>query len=317
VSGIYQFEIEKADEGQRLDRYLALAVPALSRSAIQRLIRDGDVSVDGELTAPKHRVQTGERVSLRIPPPRAAAPEAQPMDLDFLYRDEHFVVINKPAGMTVHPAPGQADQTLVNGLLYEGVGLSGIGGVQRPGIVHRLDRETSGVMVVASHDEAHRKLSKAFAQREVKKTYLCVTAGKPRKPEGLIDTPYGRDPKHRLRFSGKVRSDRRARTRYRVLETMGPCALLEIDLLTGRTHQIRVHLSEAGTPLVGDELYGGGKRWKGVSWPPAKEAMRAMTRQALHAHRLAFQHPMTEQAMDFESPLPADFERLLEGLRSG
>jgi len=316
VSTIHQFEIEDADEGQRLDRFLALAIPALSRSAIQRLIRDGDVSVDGELTAPKHRVQAGQRVSLRIPPPRAAAPEPQSMDLVFLYRDEHFVVIDKPAGLTVHPAPGQPDQTLVNGLLYEGVGLSGIGGVQRPGIVHRLDRETSGVMVVACHDEAHRKISKAFAQREVEKTYLCVTAGKPRQPEGLIETPYGRDPNHRLRFTSKVRSERRARTRYRVIETMGPCALLEIDLLTGRTHQIRVHLSEAGTPLVGDELYGGAKRWKGVSWAPAQEAMRAMNRQALHAQRIAFVHPMTEEQVVFESPLPADFERLLEGLRS-
>ena len=238
MSTIHQCEIEAADAGQRLDRFLALAIPALSRSAIQRLIRDGDVSVDGELTAPKHRTQTGERISLRIPPPRAAAPEAQPMDLVFLYRDEHFVVIDKPAGLTVHPAAGQPDQTLVNGLLHEGIGLSGIGGVQRPGIVHRLDRETSGVMVVACHDEVHRKLSKAFAQREVEKTYLCVTAGKPRQSEGVIDTPYGRDPKHRLRFTGKVRSERRARTRYRVIETMGPCALLEIDLLTGRTHQI-------------------------------------------------------------------------------
>ncbi len=316
MSNIFQFEIEPPDAGQRLDRFLALAVPALSRSAIQRLIRDGDVTVDGELTVPKLRIQTGQRVSLRVPPPRAAAPEPQQMDLVFLYRDEHLVVIDKPAGLTVHPAPGQGDRTLVNGLLFEGIGLSGIGGVQRPGIVHRLDRETSGVMVVACHDEAHRHLSKAFALREVEKTYLCVTAGKPRQPEGLIDTPYGRDPNHRLRFSGKVRSDRRARTRYRVLETFGPCALVEIDLLTGRTHQIRVHLSEAGTPLVGDELYGGANRWKGVSWAPAKEAMRAMTRQALHASRLAFTHPITKEAMVFESPLPADFQGLIQALRA-
>ena len=312
----FELEVTKAEAGERLDRYITAQVEVLSRSAAQRLISDGEVTVDKSAAKPRLKLRPGQRVVVRLPDPRPAEPEAQDLDLEFLYRDEHLVVVNKRPGMAVHPAPGCYDQTLVNGLLYEGVGLSGIGGVQRPGIVHRLDKDTSGVMVVAGTDQAHRALSLAFAARKVDKRYLCVTAGKPKSDEGLIDTPHARHPKHRLRFTGTVEAERRMRTRYRVLERLGPCALLEIELLTGRTHQIRVHMSEAGTPLVGDELYGGAKRWKGVAHQDARQAMKSMARQALHAHSLSFEHPVSGELMRFEAPLAPDLEQLIQSLQA-
>jgi 23S rRNA pseudouridine1911/1915/1917 synthase len=292
-----------------------LKLVELSRSAAHRLILSGEITVDGEAAKPRLKLRAGQRVLVRIPAPQAAEPEAQDLGLEFLYRDEAIAVINKPAGIAVHPAAGCPDGTLVNGLLFAGVGLSGIGGKQRPGIVHRLDKDTTGVMVVACTDLAHRALGLAFASRQVEKQYLCVTAGNLKDSSGLIDTPHARDTRHRYRFTGQVEAERRMRTRFSVLERLGPCALVEIELLTGRTHQIRVHMSEAGTPLVGDALYGGANRWKGVAHRDAQALMRAMTRQALHAYRLGFAHPVSGEALSFEAPLPADLVALIDGLR--
>ena len=312
----FELTVTKADAGERLDRFVTNQIEALSRSAAQRLISDGEVSVDKCAAKPRLKLRPGQAVVVRLPDPRPADPEPQDLGLEFLYRDEHIVVVNKRASMAVHPAPGCYDGTLVNGLIHEQVGLSGIGGVQRPGIVHRLDKDTSGVMVVAGTDVAHRALSLAFATRKVSKRYLCVTAGKPKVDEGVLDTPHARHPKNRLRYTGTVDAERRMKTRFRVLERFGPCALVDIELLTGRTHQIRVHMSEAGTPLVGDVLYGGANRWKGVAHRDARQAMKGMKRQALHAHTLAFDHPVTGDHLQFEAPLPEDMELLIQALRA-
>lgn len=312
----FELKVTKADAGERLDRYITDQIESLSRSAAQRLITDGEVSVDKCSAKPRLKLKPGQAVVVRLPDPKPATPEPQDLELEFLYRDDHVVVVNKRPGVAVHPAPGCYDQTLVNGLIFERVGLSGIGGVQRPGIVHRLDKDTSGVMVVAGSDVAHRALSLAFATRKVSKRYVCVTAGKPKLEEGLIDTPHARHPKNRLRFTGTVEAERRMQTRFKVLERLGPCALVDIELLTGRTHQIRVHMSEAGTPLVGDVLYGGANRWKGVAHQDSRSAMKAMPRQALHAQTLGFTHPVTGEEMHFEAPLPDDFQELVDRLRA-
>jgi 23S rRNA pseudouridine1911/1915/1917 synthase len=312
----FELEVQPNEVGERLDRFLTERIAQLSRSAVQRLILEGEVSVDKNTAKPRLKLRSGQRVVLRLPDPRPAVPQAQDLDLKFLYRDDDLVVVNKPPNMVVHPAPGCFDGTLVNGLIFEQVGLSGIGGVQRPGIVHRLDKDTSGVMVVAGSDRAHRALSLAFATGKVDKRYLCVTAGKPKADSGLITTPHARHPKNRLRFTGTVEAERQMRTKFEVLERFGPCALVGIELLTGRTHQIRVHMSEAGTPLVGDELYGGANRWKGVAHTDARLAMKSMPRQALHAHTLSFEHPVSGERMSFEAPVPDDFECLLAALRS-
>ncbi len=311
----FELKVTKNEAGERLDRFVTAQLEQLSRSAVQRLILEGEISVDKVAAKPRLKLRAGQQVVVRLPDPKPAEPEPQDLGLEFLYRDEHLVVINKQPGIAVHPAPGCHDGTLVNGLIFEKVGLSGIGGVQRPGIVHRLDKDTSGVMVVAGTDLAHRALSLAFATRQVDKRYLCVTAGKPKADEGLIDTPHARHPKHRLRFTGTVEAERRMRTRFRVLERLGPCALVAIELLTGRTHQIRVHMAEAGTPLVGDELYGGANRWKGVAHQDSRQAMKAMSRQALHAQHLSFVHPVSGEQLAFEAPLPDDFQGLIDALR--
>jgi 23S rRNA pseudouridine1911/1915/1917 synthase len=312
----FAFEAEAEDAGERLDRFVAQKMESLSRSAAHRLILSGDILVDSQASKPRAKLRCGQKVSIRLPEPTPAEPEAQDLKLEYLFRDEHIAVVNKRPAMAVHPAPGTVDQTLVNGLLFDGIGLSGVGGKQRPGIVHRLDKDTSGCMVVACHDRAHRVLSKAFAMRQVDKRYLCVTAGRPKAANGLIDTPFARHPKHRMKHTGTVEAERRARTRWTVLERLGPCALIEIELLTGRTHQIRVHMAEGGTPLVGDELYGGARRWRGTSDEGAQAAMRGMRRQALHAKTLSFEHPISGERIDFEAPVPQDFQALIDALRT-
>jgi 23S rRNA pseudouridine1911/1915/1917 synthase len=316
MAEFFALEVAAERAGDRLDRFVAEQMPELSRSAAHRLILSGDILVDSQATKPRAKLRSGQRVSVRIPDPTPAEPEPQDLELEYLYRDEHIAVINKRPAIAVHPAPGTIDRTLVNGLLFDGIGLSGIGGKQRPGIVHRLDKDTSGCMVVACHDRAHRMLSKAFAMRQIDKRYLCVTAGKPKGGSGLIDTPFGRHPKHRMKHSGQVEAERRARTQWTLVERLGPCALVEIELLTGRTHQIRVHMAEAGTPLVGDELYGGARRWRGISDLAAQAAMKGMARQALHAQHLSFDHPISGQRVAFEAPTPADLGALIEALRA-
>jgi 23S rRNA pseudouridine1911/1915/1917 synthase len=241
-------------------------------------------------------------VALEIPPPAPAEPQAQDLPLRVLHEDADLLVLDKAAGMVVHPAAGHADGTLVNALLHRVKDLRGVGGQLRPGIVHRLDRDTSGCLVVAKHEQALRALQQAFAGRDVHKRYLAIVHGVPRAAQATIDTPYGRHPTQRKKFTGKLKAGKRAVTAYQVRERFPAAALLEVALHTGRTHQIRVHLAEAGHPLLGDALYG-------------RRRTEAIGRQALHAWKLDFPHPRTGARMAFEAPPPPDFAAALETLR--
>lgn len=298
-----------------MDQYLARAFPDLTRSRIHGLIEAGHVLADGQPAKPARRLRGGELLSLHIPAPVAAVPLAEELPLAVLHEDKDLVVVDKAAGMVVHPGAGHATGTLVNALLHRVKDLAGVGGELRPGIVHRLDKDTTGCLVVAKNEQTLVALQKAFKTRAVEKTYLALVHGAP-PAEGRIETLYGRHPIHRQKFTGKVREGKQAITLYRVLESFDGAALVEVDLLTGRTHQIRVHLAEAGHPLLGDALYGAGRKTaKGT----AGEAQERLGRQALHAWRLAFAHPRTGKALSLEAPIPEDFTAalaLLRGTRS-
>ena len=317
--------------GQRLDQWLAAqAGPDLSRSRIQALIRDGRVTVDGAVAAqPKLKLAGGETVAVELPEPEPAAPQGEAIVLDILHEDDDLIVINKPAGLVVHPGAGNWTGTLVNALIHHcGASLSGIGGVARPGIVHRLDKDTSGVMVVAKTDRAHRVLSEAFADHgregDLERAYLALVWGAPERRQGTVDAHLGRSTRDRTR-QAVVREDsadaRHAVTHYDVRERYGPRAepaasLVECRLETGRTHQIRVHMAHIGHPLVGDPEYGGGFRTKANRLPePARTAALAFPRQALHAWMLAFRHPATGEIMRFEAPMPDDLQGLVDAMR--
>ena len=298
------------DAGDRLDRFLARRLPVLSRSRIQQLIKAGHVRVSRGIAEPSLEVWAGLVADVDVPPAGPPAVEAEPLPLAVLYDDGDLVVVNKPAGMVVHPAAGHARGTMVNALLHHVSGLSGIGGRERPGIVHRLDRGTSGVMVVAKHDRAHQSLARQFHDREVGKEYVALVWGTVRgKP--VFDKPIGRDPRHRHRMSSRGRRARAATTRLLHAEPLGGVSLVRLSLGTGRTHQIRVHLSEAGHPIVGDELYGGVRR----RVPAKLSAVSALERPFLHAARLSFQHPADGRTLTFDAPLPPDLETVLSRLR--
>jgi 23S rRNA pseudouridine1911/1915/1917 synthase len=284
----------------------------LSRSRIQSLIGEDRVTIDARPARAAQRLRGGERVEIIIPAPEPASPLAEDLPLSVLYEDSDLVVLDKAPGMVVHPAAGHASGTLVNALLHRISDLGGIGGELRPGLVHRLDKDTSGCIVVAKNELSLNALQAAFKGRAVAKTYLALVHGMPAPAEGRIETLYGRHPIHRKRFTGRVTAGKKAVTLYRVRETFDrAAALLEVDLQTGRTHQIRVHLSEAGHPLLADDLYGGSRKAKGV----VKLAQEAIGRQALHAWTLAFVHPRSGRNLAFESPVPADFTRALTMLR--
>jgi 23S rRNA pseudouridine1911/1915/1917 synthase len=259
------------------------------------LIRSHNVTLNGSPARPRDIVRAGDRIEVNEPLPEKTdnLPEAIPLDI--LYQDEELIVINKPAGLVVHPGAGQREHTLVNALLYHFPTLSGIGGMERPGIVHRLDKETSGCLVVAKHDEAHRRLSAQFAERSVEKVYLALVAGKLRTRAGTIEAKIGRHPVHRKRMSVTARRGRAAKTDYRVIRSSTEVSLIECKLHSGRTHQIRVHLHHLGHPILGDKVYGGKF---GKSFP----------RQMLHAWKLGFAHPRTNEWKVFEAPPPSDFQ---------
>ena len=299
-------------QGERLDAHLARALPALTRSRLQGLIEAGRVQVDGRPAKAAQRLRGGEALRVEVPAPVAALPQPEDLPLHVLYEDKDLLVVDKAPGMVVHPGAGHASGTLVNALLFRVKDLAGVGGELRPGIVHRLDKDTSGCIVVAKHERALHGLQQAFRTRAVEKTYLALVYGRP-PPQGRIETPFGRHPVHRQRFSGRVREGKHALTEYRVVEAFEDAALVEVALHTGRTHQIRVHLSELGHPLLGDALYGGGAKRKGPAWRVATE----LGRQALHAWRLALPPPRTGKALRFEAPLPADLEAALAALRAG
>jgi len=297
--------------GERLDQVLARVFPEFTRSRLQGLIEAGHVQVDGKPAKVAQRLRGGERLTLQVPAPTPAIPLAEELPLALLHEDKDLVVVDKAAGMVVHPGAGHASGTLVNALLHRVKDLSGVGGELRPGIVHRLDKDTTGCLVVAKHEKALVALQKAFKSRTVDKTYLALVHGSPKAAEARIETLYGRHPVNRQRFTGKVKEGKSAITVYRVLESFEGAALVEVDLLTGRTHQIRVHLAESGHPLLGDGLYGAGRKAKGL----AEAAQEAVGRQALHAWKLSFPHPRTGKVLHVEAPLPPDFTAALKVLR--
>jgi 23S rRNA pseudouridine1911/1915/1917 synthase len=297
---------------ERLDVFLRRKLPALSRGAIQRLLAGGNIRVDGKIVKPTHHPRAGQTIVIQRPETRPAPAQAEAMPLDILYEDGDLVVLNKPAGLVVHPAAGHREHTLVNALLHHcGGQLSGIGGVARPGIVHRLDKETSGCLVAAKNDAAHLHLSAQFAGREVGKIYLALACGRMPRLSGQIDAAIARDPAHRQRMAVRERQGREARTSYRVLERWPGATLVEVELHTGRTHQIRVHLRHLGFPVAGDRVYGGRatarlKESTGYSAP----------RPLLHALRLTLTRPRDGRRMTFEASLPADFATALDFFRS-
>ncbi|HWM81771.1 MAG TPA: RluA family pseudouridine synthase [Pseudolabrys sp.] len=321
-----------ADEaGGRLDRVLAARLgegpAALSRSRLKALIEAGDVTIDGRtIRDPSHRVNSGQSVAVRVPPPEMAAPQAEDIPLSVVFEDDQLIVIDKPKGLVVHPAVGHQTGTLVNALIAHcGDSLSGIGGVKRPGIVHRLDKDTTGLMVVAKTDRAHRALAKQFADKSdgrARRAYLALVWGVPDRPRGTIDAPLGRHAQARERQAVR-RDGRHAVTQWHLVERFVDtsnrplAALLECRLETGRTHQIRVHLAHAGHPIMGDETYATGFKTKTARLTPGPaEALQALGRQALHAYLLGFEHPTSHVALEFRSELPADFARLRRELAS-
>ncbi len=306
------------DAGERLDKWLAAIAPDLSRSRAQQLINDGQLTINGEIcTDSSAKIKPEMEVTLTIPEAEPTHILAQPMDLNIVYEDEDLLVINKPAGLTVHPGAGNPNGTLVNGLLAHcGDSLSGIGGVARPGIVHRIDKETSGLLVVAKHDVAHRFLSEQLESRKLSRRYFAVCWGIPSPTSGTISAPVGRSPNNRQKMAVVERGGKDATTHYRVHEAFQNLAsLVECKLETGRTHQIRVHFQHINHPLLGDPLYV--KRRNTSLLPaPLKEFLDSFQRQALHAAQLRFIHPRDKKPMRFEAPLPDDMQELLNILRN-
>jgi 23S rRNA pseudouridine1911/1915/1917 synthase len=297
--------------GLRLDQAIAALAPQHSRSQIQKLIKDGRVVVDGHVAARvSEPVSGGERVEMDVPAPVPAAPQPQALPIHVLYEDADVIVIDKPAGMVVHPAAGHADGTLVNALLHHVTDLSGIGGELRPGIVHRLDKGTSGVMVVAKHDRAHQELTRQFSDREVEKEYVALVWGVVQAGR-RIEAAIGRDPRDRQRMSTRASRAREAVTRITRAEHLRGVTLAHVAIATGRTHQIRVHLQAIGHPVVGDSQYGGVRR----HLPADLRVLGSLDRPFLHAARLVFAHPADGRRMAFEAPLAADLQHVLDVLR--
>lgn len=309
------------DDGTRLDKFFSMAFSDLSRMRIKRLIQASMVTVANPdhpgdtlvtISEPSYRVKPGLTLELRIPPPESAIPAAQEIPLIIVYEDDQIVVIDKPAGLVVHPAPGNPDRTLVNALLAHcGDSLSGIGGVRRPGIVHRLDKDTSGLMVAAKSDRAHTGLAKQFACHSIERIYVALVWGLPRPPVGKIVGNIGRDSKHRTRMAVVEGRGKPAITHYRVRKSLESTAsVVECRLETGRTHQIRVHLATLGHAVVGDPLYGGRRPRKGLQ-NDGIQALSAFNRQALHAGILGFDHPVSGKRLNFKSELPSEFLHLI------
>jgi 23S rRNA pseudouridine1911/1915/1917 synthase len=295
------FRLVVEEDGARLDVYVAHHCPELSRSHARRLVADGLATVNGRPAKPSHLLRAGDTVSVHVPPPAALDLLPESVPLAVVYEDQDLLVVDKPAGLTVHPSAGQTAHTLVNALLAHCTDLAGVGGVLRPGIVHRLDKDTSGLLIVAKNDRAHAGLSRQLKERTVEKKYLALVQGHVDPPEAVIDAPIGRDPHNRKRMA-VVEQGRAATTAYRVREHLGGLTLVEVAPSTGRTHQIRVHLAAIGHPVVGDAVYG--------------KPTPLVGRQFLHAYRLAFRHPVDGRPLAFESPLPPDLQRALQLARS-
>lgn len=309
----------------RLDAYISSQVEGLSRSVVQKLIESRQVTVNGESQRASYKVQPGDRIRVQVPPPEPTDLAAEDIPLDIVYEDDSIIVINKAKGMTVHPAPGSPHGTLVNAVLAHADELSGVGGVERPGIVHRLDKDTSGLMVVAKTDQAHVGLQDQIQKRTAERRYLAIVWGATKFEEAVVDAPIGRHPTDRKKMAVIRDTDRYtariAVTHLTVRQRLGPFTLLEAKLDTGRTHQIRVHCSFVGHPVVGDPTYGGANR--AIPSELGKSDQRELAKlmdqlhgQALHAYHLSFEHPLTGERLSFEAPLPSDFESLLDWLRA-
>jgi 23S rRNA pseudouridine1911/1915/1917 synthase len=307
------FSVSEEEAGERLDSFLAARIPDWSRARLQRLIADADVLVKGRAVKPSYKIHARDEVEIELTalPGAAFTPESIPIEI--VHEDDDLIVVNKPAGMVVHPAAGISSGTLANALAFHFRGLSTKGGEARPGIVHRLDKGTSGLLVVAKTEAAHEHLADQFRAREVFKSYLALVHGQLERERGEIDQPIARDPRNRTRMA-VVRGGRPALSLYRTRESFARFTLLDVQLKTGRTHQIRVHLAWLKHPVVADEVYGGG-RDNTVSDPQIRSAIGKLQRQFLHAHELGFRHPQTGAELRFKAPMPADLLQLLELIR--
>lgn len=299
---------------ERLDVFISQETGNITRSAARRLIEEGMVLVDGSPQKPSLKLKGGEHLLVRIPPPLPAVPVAEEIPLEILYEDSDIIVVNKAAGMVVHQGAGNFTGTLVNALLGHCSDLSGIGGEIRPGIVHRIDKDTTGVLVVAKNDHAHKELARQFETHSIKRVYFTLVYGSPKEDKGRIEAAIGRHPVDRKRMSGTARHGRNAVTHWRVIGRYPGMSLLKITLETGRTHQIRVHLSEAGHPLLGDPDYGGVGRLANVRDPVLRRLIKELGRQALHAKTLGFIHPTTGDYVEFDTEIPEDMNRIIQHL---
>ena len=313
------YHIQTEHKGKRLDQFLMSATEGVSRTYLQKLIRDGAVTVNDKISKqPSYALRSGDHVCLSLPnsrPLETLQPENIPLDI--LYDDSHLIVLNKPAGMLVHPASGVNSGTLVNALLAHCTDLSGIGGVQRPGIVHRLDKDTSGILVVAKTDVVHRELSGQFEKHTITRQYVAIVCGVPTEVTGTIDAQIARSRRDRRRMTTVKNNGRRAVTHYQVLEIYHKFSLVQLTLETGRLHQIRVHLQHIGHPVAGDPIYGGEQRaLNDANTLPVKHALIHLKRQALHARTLQFEHPVTHERLIFSAPKPSDIQRLVDALRT-
>lgn len=313
--------VSPAQGGMRLDKLLADAMPDLSRSRLKALIKNGDITSNGKtITSPSYSVKPGESFTVGIPEPEDAVPQPENIPLDIVFEDEDLIVVNKPAGMVVHPAPGAYSGTLVNALLHHcGDSLSGIGGVKRPGIVHRIDKDTSGLLVMAKNDKAHNGLAEQFAAHTCERTYVALCKGYPRPLKGRIEGNIGRHPVDRKRMAVVERGGKHAVTHYKTVATFAQggtpiAAQIECNLETGRTHQIRVHMAHIGNPLLGDPVYARSTQISNRIKGAARAALQGLQRQALHAKLLGFNHPVIGSPFKFESELPYDMKELLEAL---
>jgi len=313
MTGARQLKASSEDAGERLDRFLAGQLPELTRSQLKRLIDDGQVRLAGDPVKAGLKLRGSEAIEVVLPEPQPVAAAAEAIPLTVLYEDPHLIVIDKPAHMVVHPAPGHHGGTLVNALLHHCTDLSGVGGALRPGIVHRLDKDTSGVMVATKNDLAHQQLARQFKAHSIRRCYRALVHGLVQNEKGTIDRPIGRHPAQRLKMSGSARCGRRAVTHWQVLRRYDRdrLTLLDLTLETGRTHQIRVHLAEMNLPVVGDPLYGNPKLARGVADPQLRKLLEQLDRQFLHAWQLGFIHPESGSELTFRAALPEELARIV------
>lgn|SRR3989338_3163682 len=308
------FQVDLSGEGERVDTFLSQQPDMPTRSQIQKLIENQKIKVNGVTTKANHKLHLKDNVSVEIPAPTESILEPQDIPLNILFEDEDIIVIYKPYGIVVHPGSGNPDKTLVNALLYHCKDLSGIGGVERPGVVHRLDKDTSGVIVFAKNDTAHFNLSQQFQDRSIQRFYFALVYGRMEKKQGMFDSPIGRHPSQRKKMSSRSSRGKPALTFYDVQKEFEQISLVKVNLKTGRTHQIRVHFSEAGHPVVGDETYGGKKRVKNIVNMEVRTQIEKLPALCLHAAHLTFEHPRTKEKMTFEAPLPEHFQNMLHCL---